>query len=359
MKKFFKWSGIIVGAFFALLLAVLAVMYLHWRTLAAQPLVGADGKPLPGSVSEMRSLALGGVAQTIYLKGVDQTKPVVLFLHGGPGSPEAMAIMHYNAALQKDYVVVNWDQRGAGKSYSPFIAKESMTVRQLMADTIELSEYLRKRFKKEKIYLVGHSWGSLLGVLTIRERPDLFHAYIGVGQVVDLVENERLSYAWVLGEAHKRGDAKAVADLASIKDYFLPENYALTKLMTQRQYLMKYGGVLHGRDDYALLYSYDTGSEFSWFDLLPYGLGSITSLTALWPQLLRAESLEKTAVDFALPVYLFTGAHDYNVPFELTRRYYDRIRAPKKEMVWFNQSGHMPNFEEPERFMRELRARFR
>lgn len=359
MKKIFKWLGISVGGIIILLLLSLGVLYIHWRTLTARPILGPDGKTVPGSVSVMEQLSLGGVKQTIYIRGMDRTRPVVLFLHGGPGSPESMMVKHFNGDLEKHYIVVNWDQRGAGRSYSPFISSESMNPGQFVSDAIELTEHLRKRFSKEKIYLVGHSWGSILGVYTIRKRPDLYYAYIGIGQVVNLIENERLSYAYVLDQARRRGDVNAVKELEGIRDYYLPSKYSIWKIFKQRSYLAKYGGVFHGRDNYSLLFEADTKGEYSLFDLLPFFLGGYKSISEMWPELMHTVKLEKTDTIFNIPVYFFTGAHDYNVPFELTEKYFRAVKAPRKGLVWFNRSAHMAGFEEPEKFNTELMKVFR
>ncbi len=359
MKIFFKWFGIFIGGVLLLLLLVFFGLYIHWKTLAAQPITGDDGKNIKGSISVMEQITLGGIRQTIYIRGYDQTKPVILFLHGGPGSPESVMIKHYNASLEKNFIVVNWDQRGSGKSYSPFIPENTMNANQFVSDTIELAEYLRNRFKQGKIYLVGHSWGSVLGIYAIRKHPEMFRAYIGVGQVVNLSENERLSYKFTLDEAHRRGDAYALKKLESIKEYYIISNYKLSKLMKQRDILMKYGGALYGRNNYDLLFKADLKGEYSIFDMVTFLLGSYKSISQMWPELMQNVKLEKTDTEFKIPVYFFTGSHDYNVPFELTEKYFQIIKAPRKGIVWFDKSAHMPNFEEPDKFMTELNKVFR
>jgi pimeloyl-ACP methyl ester carboxylesterase len=359
MKKVLKWFGISFGGIVLLIIIIVSGMYVHWKNLSAKPFVGKDGKVIPGSVSVMEEIYLGGIKQTIYIRGMDRTKPVILFLHGGPGSPESMAVKYFNGPLEKQFIVVNWDQRGSGKSYSPFIPEETMNPQQFVSDAVDLSEYLKKRFKKEKIYLVGHSWGSLLGIYTIRKRPDLFYAYIGIGQVVNFMENEKLSYEFTLDQARKKRDTAALEELAGISGYYLPENFRFLKLMKQRKYLTKYGGAIYGSDNYDLLFKIDLKDEYSLFDIITFLLGSYKSLSAMWPGLLASTNLEKTDLEFQIPVYFFTGAHDYNVPFELTEKYYKEIKAPKKGIVWFDKSAHMPNFEEPEKFMTELTKVFK
>ena len=357
--KILKWAGIGIAGLLALCLIILAVMYFYWCGLSARPYDGPDGKPLANSVSIMEKIELGGLEQTIYIRGRDISKPVILFLDGGPGTPESMAVKHFNGDLEKDYIVANWDQRGAGKSFSPFLSKEQLAPANFVADAVELSEYLRKRFNKEKIYLVGHSWGTIIGVYTVRKRPDLFYAYIGIGQMVNLHDNERISYAFTLDQARKRGDVKAIKDLEEIKDYYEIAKWNYFDQIKQRGYLVKFGGVIYGRDSYDILYKIDLKDEHSLFDMVPFLLGSLKTVTDIWSDLFTTVKFDVTDTEFKIPMYFFTGSHDYNVPFELTEKYYKTIKAPKKGLVWFDKSAHMPNFEEPEKFMDELRKVFR
>ena len=137
------------------------------------------GKTLSGSISTIERITLGGQEQYLIIRGADTSKPVMLFLHGGPGSPETAFMKKTNLAIEKDFIMVYWEQRGAGKSYSKNMQPESMNIPQFVSDTRELSEYLAARFKQDKIYLMGHSWGSFLGIVTAYQHPELFHSYFG------------------------------------------------------------------------------------------------------------------------------------------------------------------------------------
>lgn len=163
------------------------------------PITGPDGRPLPGSIASLETPSLGGVRQSVLLRGRDTANPVLLFLHGGPGTSELGILRAHNLpALEARYTVAVWDQRGAGKSFAAREPRAGMTVEQLLEDTLELSELLGRRFGGRRIFLAGHSWGSLLGVLAVARRPELFHAWIGVGQVAHMLEGERASYDWTL-----------------------------------------------------------------------------------------------------------------------------------------------------------------
>ncbi len=167
----------------------------------ADPITDINGKALPGSISSIEKITLGGQEQYLIIRGADSTKPVMLFLHGGPGFPEFALLKEYNSAIENDFVMVYWEQRGAGKSFSKYIPAESLNITQLISDTRELSEILAMRFKQDKIYLMGHSWGSFLGILSAYQHPELYHAYFGVGQFCNQYEGEKVALDWVKEQA--------------------------------------------------------------------------------------------------------------------------------------------------------------
>jgi len=306
----------------------------------------------PHSIAELTGVELGGAEQWILIRGRDVDNPVLLFVHGGPGSPEMPMNHEYGEALEKDFVLVHWDQRGAGKSYSLSVPHESMNVERFIADAVELSDYLCGRFSEEKIYIVGHSWGSLLGALTVEKRPDLYHAYVGIGQVVDLERNEAISYDYVLEEAKKRGDRFGRMHLEAIGP---PPYDNLVELITQRDYLRKYGGATHDPKDYEKFYSAAVKApEYSPADLLKYQLGTLYSIYYMWDEVLTYDLIEEVP-RIEVPVYFMHGRHDYNTPWELAQEYYRKLEAPAgKKLIWFENSAHSPNMEEPEKFAREM-----
>ena len=206
------------------------------------PILNENGTERLNSIASMEFVKLGGINQWILIRSHNVNNPLILLLHGGPGSVESPLAYKYQRELEKHFIVVNWDQRGAGKSYSKNIPRESMNVEQFVSDTYNLILLLKKRFNKEKIYLVGHSWGSMLGTLVVQRYPELFYAYIGVGQVVNLIDNEIFSFQYTLEEAKKREHKKALKQLQKIRPY-TGEN--LKHLRIQRKWLRKFGGVLH------------------------------------------------------------------------------------------------------------------
>ena len=187
------------------LLLVAVVIYSQW-TAHTPAILGADGKNLPGSIASLEKVKLGGVDQWLIIRGHDVNKPVLLFLSGGPGASESARVLRFNSELEKHFVVVIWEQRGCGKSYPSLNPKSDLTIDQYVSDVIELSELLRVRFKEQKIYLVGHSWGTIIGALAAQQRSDLFHAYIGTAQMVDVRATDQMIYDLVLEHSIQTGD---------------------------------------------------------------------------------------------------------------------------------------------------------
>ena len=163
--RIFKIIIFIIGGVVLVVLGLALILWIKSPGIA-EPITDASGKTIDGSISVVEKIMIGGQEQYFFIRGANSTKPVMLFLHGGPGSPEISFMKNYNKDIENDFIMVYWEQRGAGKSYSEDIPLESMNLEQLISDTREMSEYLAKRFNQEKIYLMGHSWGSLLGILT-------------------------------------------------------------------------------------------------------------------------------------------------------------------------------------------------
>jgi pimeloyl-ACP methyl ester carboxylesterase len=197
------------------------------------------GAVLPDSVAAFERVELGGLRQTVLMRGKRVSNPVLLYLHGGPGSSELALVRHFNAALEDHFIVVLWEQRGAGKSYSPFIDPSSMTIDQFVSDAEELARWLGRRFGKDRIYLVGHSWGSLVGLRLAHQHPELFQAYVGIGQAVSFQEGERLSLRWTMEQAQAAQNLEAIAELRSLVDYPNGDGGGLGAVFTERKWLRR------------------------------------------------------------------------------------------------------------------------
>ncbi|MBN2224669.1 MAG: alpha/beta hydrolase [Deltaproteobacteria bacterium] len=314
-------------------------------------IVGADGKVPEKSITKMEKVTLGGLDQWIVIRGVDVKNPVLLFIHGGPGKPSMPMVIKYNGNLESDFVVVTWDQRGAGKSYSVDIPPESMTLEQLISDAHELVGYLKERFNADKIYIVGHSCGSVIGMNLVDRYPEDFYAFVGVGQLVNGARNEIISYEYTVRMAEETDNEKALEELRKIgppADGLYKNNY--DNLLVQRKWLLKFGGITYGKTNYFDMYmDYLFNEEYTIFESLNIKKGLKFSLTNIWPDEVRTDLFTQIPkVD--IPVYFAVGRHDWNTPFEITEEYFNILKAPKKELVWFENSGHSPCYEEPDKF---------
>jgi len=311
-------------------------------------LTDEHGNALPDSVASLEKIELGGVKQSILIRGKDRSNPVVLFLHGGPGYPQIAYARRYLSGLENDFVVVNWDQRGAGKSYHWNLTQDDMKIDTLIEDTRELTEYLKEKFQQPKIYLVGHSSGSMLATWTVQKYPELYYAYIGVGQVADSPLGELVSYQSVLKEAKRRNHVEAVRELEAIgaPPYRIPREDATL----ERKWVMAFGGSERGSDTYAaMIEGILLAPEYSWSDGIRLALGDSFSRHAILPQT-KDVKLADTVPELEVPVIFCMGRHDWMTPSAVAYSYYEKLKAPEKQFIWFEQSAHFPHFEEPEKF---------
>lgn len=334
MARLAKILGLVVGA----LLLVLGL----WL------LVPARTPSIPGeqAIAELRRMELGGFPQTVLLRGNDRRNPVLLYVHGGPGGAQLPIARLYSAELEKHFVVAHWDQRGAGASCAG-VDWETLSLEQIVADTIELSEKLGHG---RRIFLLGHSWGSLVGAVAAQRRPDLFYAYVGMGQLVDRDAQEQLSYDWVVDAAHRAGDPRAQAELAGIHPPYT----------TQREFALERHWLEHFHGDVFAVDRVDAtwpaklfAPEYSLATRLRYPACFDRSLEALLQDRLHID-LFQTIPRLEVPVFLFAGRHDYNTPFTLVERWASVLQAPHVEMVWFQRAGHMIPIEAPEEFQARL-----
>lgn len=319
------------------------------------PIVNVKGEPVPGSISVIEKLTVGGVEQAVIIRGHSRKNPVLLFLHGGPGSPELAFYKAANTDIEKHVTVVHWEQRGAGMSYDAGFPEGPGKINRYVDDAIELAEILKKRFGQDKIYLLGHSWGSLLGVLVVQKRPDLFHAYIGVGQVANLAESEKVAWEWAMARAKEDNNTKAIADLTAAG----PGPYStadIEKKGIEISWIMEYGGgMIHDTEDmYEKIFSSLLfAREYSLRDKFNFLRGSRESLYQLWDEIL-AVNLFTRAPKLQVPVYILQGEFDYQVSTPVTKRYFQVLQAPVKKYFAFEKSAHGTIFEEPEKFYRIL-----
>jgi pimeloyl-ACP methyl ester carboxylesterase len=309
------------------------------------PFRGPTGDVVPGSIAEVGYLRLGGLDQWVMVRGRSVANPVLVLLHGGPGFPEMRLYRHFNAALEQIFTVVYWEQRGTGKSFDRRIPESSMTVARFIADLDELVDAMRVRLGKSKVALYGHSWGSALGVLYANRFPDKVAAYVGTGQVGDWPASEASSYAFVLTEAVRRGNRRALKQLRAIG----PPPYGYRSMELKSKWLVRFAGVARGIPLWKLLRISLAGPESSILDLPGIMRGMLFSTRTLWPEASRLNLVEAVPA-LPMPVFFFIGRHDHVVAAETSGAYFERLRAGAKTLVWFEESAHEPGLEEPAKF---------
>lgn len=306
-------------------------------------------------ISALESVELGGLEQWILLQGGDTSNPVLLVLHGGPGYVMMPLFHEINSELEHYFTVVNWDQRGAGKSYAPQISESSMTLEQFVSDAHELTQYLKGRFNQDKIYIVGHSFGTVLGIHLIDAYPEDYWGYVGVGQVVDIIENEQRMYDFVWQKAQDGDHEAAIAELVKIGrpsddgEYLDDEGYEITM-----KWVAYYGGDLFGKQDTQEIEDIIWNHEIYADDQTRILNGLAFSELLFEDEAVWYLDFRTQVTQFQVPVYFFAGHYDYDTPSELVQQYFDRITAPSKNITWFENSAHFPFYEQPEKFNASL-----
>jgi proline iminopeptidase len=319
------------------------------RPARTAPIEGPDGQPLAGSIAELTTVELGGHEQGMMIRGVRDDAPVLLWLAGGPGGSDIGAMRLAGRRLEEAFVVVTWDQRGAGTSYRALDPADTLTVEQAVADTLQLTEHLRERFGQDRIYLAGNSWGTLPGVLAVQQRPEWFHAYVGAGQMVDIRATDQLFYDDTLAYARAQGDPALEATLVALG----PPPY---------EDFLDYDAGVFGGEQRWNAYERVPGSaansempgtlrvpEYDLVTKVRTGAATLDTLGVLYPKLQEVD-LRTAAPRLEVPVVLVQGRHEARGRAELADAWFAQLEAPSKQLVVFERSGHRPMFEEPDRF---------
>lgn len=341
---------------FTAVCAIIAAFVGFTQLTASTPAIkDENGEVVEGSIAELRQVTLNGRKEWISIRGYNKNKPILLFLAGGPGGSQMAAVRHDLAELEKHFVVVNWDQPGSGKSYSS-VTKEELVPDIYVEDGYELTKYLCEEFNQEKIYLVGESWGSALGIFMVDKSPELYYAFIGTGQMVDFAQTEVLDYQKALEIAQEYKDEEKIMKLqANGIPPYIGDNITwksaeyltyLSDYMSQNPDIQN-GGYNTFRDLFS--------SEYGILDKINYLRGVAVTFSHVYQQLYNID-LRTDYPKIDVPVYFFLGRHDINAPTELAEDYFDLLEAPEKKIVWFEHSGHNPWINESDAFVGELVA---
>jgi pimeloyl-ACP methyl ester carboxylesterase len=321
-----------------------------------RPFVDKDGNVLPGSISEKIYVTINGAPQGMFIKGTDVHNPVLLYLHGG--MPDYFLSERYPTGLEEHFTVIWWEQRGAGISYRPDIPAETLTQEQLIADTIAVTNYARRRFGQDKIYLMGHSGGTFIGIQTAAQAPELYHAYIGVAQMANQRESEQLAYTYMLAQFNAAGDQVMVRALEAAP--VTARDGAPNAYLAVRDQAMHALGVGTTHDMHSVV----TGIVLPSFQSRDYTLDeklrfwrgkAASGVSVLWTTAM-ATDLSQEVPELTIPVYFFHGVHDYTCAYPVAKHYFAQLRAPVKGFYTFEHSAHSPMFEEPVNMVRILQA---
>ena len=295
-------------------------------------------------IYEKTFVEINGSKQGMFIKGDNKNNPVLLFLHGGPAMPEYGMTQKYPTYLEKYFVVCWYEQRNAGLSYNKNTNLEELPIENIVSDTLETANYLRNRFNKDKIYLMGHSWGTLIGVKTIYQNPELFNAYIGVAQIANQLKSEHIAYEFMLAEYKRMGNKSMVKKLEKynlLESDFIPPKYA--EFRDKPMHKMK--SVISG-----IFLPIIRNKEYTFIERINIWRAKSICLnkTNLWETMINTD-LTKEITEINIPIYFFHGIYDYTVNYTLAKEYFKNINAPLKGFYTFSHSAHSPIFEETER----------
>ncbi|MCW3998319.1 MAG: alpha/beta hydrolase [Candidatus Bathyarchaeota archaeon] len=312
-------------------------------------------------ISSLEKITLGNLKQWIFIRGTDQNNPILLFLHGGPGAPllGMSSSRKFDAELIKHFTVVHWDQRGAGKSYSKNIPQESMILDRFVEDCNELIDYLRTRFHTQKVFVVAHSSGTVMGIKTACKYPEKIHAYVGVAQIINDFEQQKVSYDFIIEEAEKSGDVKR---LKAIKVIGPPPYESNKKIIEKENHIGHYGGFLQNTSIIQkikltiFVLSFLTSPEYS----LSEGFRTLANkgyeftVNTMWDEI-KNVNLANEIKSIKVPIYFFEGKSDMTTPAVLVKKFYNNLDAEKgKKLVIFENSAHFPLIEEKGRYQELL-----
>lgn len=311
----------------------------------------------PNGVERLEAVRIGGIDQWVSIRGRDARNPVLLVVNGGPGYVLMPESWWMSRDWEEYFTVVHWDQRGTGKTLlinDRATLAPTMTLARSVAEAEEMVDWLRKEFGKRKVFVLAHSAGTYVGLQLALRHPDWLYAYIGVGQMADMPESERRGWAFAMDAARRAKNAEAIHELQSIAPYFAPGHPSpLKDLYLERKWVGYFGGVMafrHGNEADSDLIK--LSPDFTRQELLHVYDGNEFAERFLLADLIDGDwSVNR---NFRCPMFLFEGRHDYNANSQVAHEWFEKVQAPEKRFVWFENSGHMPMTEEPGKFLVSL-----
>ncbi|MED0669068.1 alpha/beta hydrolase [Aneurinibacillus aneurinilyticus] len=297
---------------------------------------------------------INGIEQYLFHSGTNVDNPVLLYLHGGPGSAESLFAHLFQDQLEKIFTIVHWDQRGAGKTLIKNKDKYP-TIDLMLQDLFEVIQYLKKKYNKQKIILLGRSWGSVLGITFIKRFPEEVAYFIGVAQVISMLENERVGYEKLKELIFQAGDQKSLDKLKAIGNYpgekLIIDSQFLKKCTKIRKLQGKYN--LAGKIDLPIMLKVLKSPIFKWSDITAL-LKGLKANRYVLETFLANFDLHTEPADFQVPVYYILGDQDWQAPYVIAQEYFNKIQAPRKQLFLLPGAGHRIMIDQTELFVSAL-----
>lgn len=315
-----------------------------------KPFRDQNGKIIENSIAEKVFVEINDSKQGIIIKGIDKNKPVLLIIHGGPGLTAYFLSTIYETKLDHEFVVCYWEQRGTGLSFDKDLDKNTMNTNQFLLDTIEVTKYLKERFQQEKIYIMGHSWGTYLGLMASKMRPDLYYAYIAMSQIVNMIESETEAYNYMLDRYLAENNKKMIKKMQryNINNDLEFLNYRKSALRDETMHDLGVG-TTHEMNSVVtgLFFPSLKCTEYTVNERINIWRGKVMSAKSMMLYTIDDFDARIDVSDLEIPIYFLAGIHDYTTSYRLQKDYFDKINAPIKGFYTFHQSSHSPIFEEP------------
>lgn len=309
--------------------------------------------PNPDAIDRTEFVTLGGVEQFVSIRSRSMANPVLIVCHGGPALPSLPSSWIWQRGVEEYFTVVNYDQRASGRSAASATEGMDLSIDRYVDDLVELIIWLQHELGVEKVGVLGHSWGTIIGLTAAERRPDLLWGYIGVGQVISGAENERESFGFALRSAVADQNDAAVAELRALGEYPGTQPLTTERIVTCRKWAQHYGALSAYRSDSVyFLESQELSPYYTEEDLRLIGVGQQATMPQVLPQLLSFDARERVAFD--VPLLQFLGRHDWTTPTPPVERWLERVAAPSKDVVWFENSAHLCMLEEPGKFVISL-----
>jgi pimeloyl-ACP methyl ester carboxylesterase len=345
----FILSSILLAFFF-----IVSCILLIYSPGTIEPYLDENGKPIPESISEKIFIKIGGVQQGMFIKSRNINRPILLYIHGGPAFSNYFLIDKFKPELEDYFTVCYWEQRGGGLSYTSEVTQQSMNFNQLASDAIEVTNYLRNRFGKGKIYIMAHSGGTPIALLAVQREPTLYIAYIGMGQITNQVESEKMAFKYMLEKFLADGNQKRINELKKYAVLEADSNIiSFYKSNMRDQYMHELGiGTMHKMKSvfWEIFVPVWTCKAYTLSEKINIWKSKFSFLpkTNLINEMLETDFRAKIP-KLDIPVYFFSGKFDLTVNVNLSKAYLAKLQAPLKGYYTFNNSAHSPLFEEPER----------